>query len=47
MILNNFLSRQKIDYSNPCEIILISFSIKAVLQDKYYSLEEEKEKSMI
>ena len=41
-ILSNFLSRQKVDDSNPCEIIPISFSIRAVLQDKYYSLEGEK-----
>ena len=42
MILSDFLSRQKVDNSNPCEIILISFSMKAVLQDKYYSLENER-----
>ena len=35
MILTDFLSRQKIDDSNPCEIRPISFSIMAVLQDKY------------
>ena len=42
MILSDFLSRQKVNDSNPCEIIPISFSMKAVLQDKYYSLENEK-----
>ena len=42
MILSDFLSRQKVNNSNPCEIILISFSMKAVLQDKYYSLENER-----
>ena len=47
MILSDFLSRQKIDNSNPCEIIPISFSIRTVLQDKYYSLEEENERYMI
>ena len=31
-----------VNNSNPCEIILISFSVKAVLQDKYYSLENER-----
>ena len=41
------LSRQKIDDSNPCEIIPISFSIKAVLQDKYYSLEGENKRDMV
>ena len=47
MILSDFLSRQKIDDSNPCEIILISFGIRTVLQDKYYSLEGENERYMI
>ena len=47
MILSDFLSRKKIDDSNPCEIILISFSIRAVLQDKYYSLDGENEIYMI
>ena len=47
MILSDFLSSQKIDNSNWCEIILISFSIRAVLQDKYYSLEGENERYMI
>ena len=47
MILSNFLSRQKIDDNNPCEIIPISFSIRAVLQDKYHSLEGENERCMI
>ena len=47
MILSNFLSRQKIDDSNSCEIIPISFNIRAVLQDKYYSLEGEKERYMV
>ena len=47
MILSDFLSRQKVDDSNPCEIIPISFSIRAVLQDNYYSLEGESEGYMI
>ena len=46
IILSNFLSRQKID-DNPCEIIPISFSIRAVLQDKYNNLEGENERNMI
>ena len=41
MILSDFLSRQKVDDSNPCEIIPISFSMRAVLQDRYYCLENE------
>ena len=37
MILSELLSRQKIDDSNSSEIIPISFNIRLVLQDKYYS----------
>ena len=40
MILSDFLSRLKVNDSNLCEIIPISFSMRAVLQDKYYSLGE-------
>ena len=47
MILSDFLSRQKVDDNNPCEIIPISLSIRTVLQDKYYSLEGGNEKYMI
>ena len=47
MILSDFLSRQKVDDSNLCEIIPISFSLRTVLQDKYYSLEGENERYMI
>ena len=36
MILSGFLSRQKIDNSNPQEIILISFNMRTVLHDRYY-----------
>ena len=42
MILSDFLSRQKVNDSNPCEIIPISFSMRVVLQDRYYSLENER-----
>ena len=47
MILRDFLSRQKVDDSNPCEIIPISFSLRTVLQDKYNSLGGENERYMI
>ena len=47
MILSDFLSRQKIDDSDINEIIPISFNVRSVLQDKYYSLERESEKYMI
>ena len=40
MILSDLLSRQKVDDSNTCEIIPISFYLRTVLQDKY-SLEGE------
>ena len=41
MILSDFLSRQRIDRSNPHEIIPISFDMKAILNDKYYSVGRE------
>ena len=37
-ILSDFLSRQRIDRSNPHEIIPISFYMKAILKDKYYNV---------
>ena len=47
MILSDLFSRQKIDNSNSSKIIPISFIIRSVLQDKYYSLEGEKERYMV
>ena len=47
MILSDFLLRQNVDDSNPCEIIPISFNLRAVLQDKYYNLEGANERYMI
>ena len=41
MILSDFLSRQGIDRSNPHEIIPISFDMKTILNDKYYSVGRE------
>ena len=38
MILSDFLSRQRVDRSNPHEIIPISFDMKAILKDKYYNV---------
>ena len=38
MLLSDFLSRQKIDDSNPCEIILIFFNMREVLQVRHYNL---------
>ena len=42
MILNDFLSRQKHDDSNPHEIIPISFNMQSMLQARYYNLGEGK-----
>ena len=42
MILSDFLSRQRIDRSNPHEIISISFDMEAILNDKYYTVGKEK-----
>ena len=47
MILSDFLSRQNVDDSNPCEMIPISFNLRTVLQDKYYNLEGENERYVI
>ena len=42
MILRDFLSRQKIDDSNPHEIIPISFNMKDILQQNYYNFNNMK-----
>ena len=39
MILNNFLSRQIHDHSNPHDIILISFNMYKPLYENYYNIE--------
>ena len=36
-----FLSRQRVDRSNPHEIIPISFDMRAILNDKYYNVGKE------
>ena len=38
MVLSDFLSRQKIDDSNPHKIIPISFSLRKVLHESYYKI---------
>ena len=35
MIRSDFLSRQRMDNSNPHEIIPISFDMEAILKDRY------------
>ena len=47
MILSDFILRQNVDDDNLHEIIPISFNLRAVLQDRYYNLEGEKERFMI
>ena len=47
MILSDFLSRQEIDKSDPHEIIPISFDMKAILNDRYYNVEEEEGKYLV
>ena len=36
MVLSDFLSRQKNDDSNPCEIIPISFTLKSLAHEHFY-----------
>ena len=47
MILSDFLSRQNISDEDTREIIPISFNMRLVLQDKYYNLDEDREKYMV
>ena len=47
MILSDFLSRQEIDKSDLHEIIPISFDMKAILNKKYYEVDEEKGKYLV
>ena len=41
MILSDFLSRQRVDRSDPHEVIPISFDMKGILKDKYYNVGKE------
>ena len=41
MVLSDFLSRQKMDDSNPHELILISFSLKSQVSDYFYRIDNE------
>ena len=38
IILSNFLSRQKLDDSNPHEIMSNSFNMYSILQEKNYNM---------
>ena len=44
---DDFLSRQGTDKSDPHEIIPILFDMKAILNDKYYNVEEEESKYLV
>ena len=41
MVLSNFLSRQKMDDSNPHELIPISFSLRGQVSDYFYRIDNE------
>ena len=41
MVLSDFLSRQKMDDSNPHELIPISFSLKSQVSDYFYHIDNE------
>ena len=47
MILSDFLSRQYISDEDTREIIPISLNMRSVLQDKYYNIDEDREKYMV
>ena len=47
MILSDFLSRQETDKSDSHEIIPISFDMRAILNDRYYKVEEEKGRYLV
>ena len=47
MILSDFLSRLNISDEDTREIIPISFNMRLVLQDKYYNIDEDREKYMV
>ena len=48
MILNDLLSRQKHDKSNPHEVIFIPFHMQEVLHANYYNIHEnEQEKYLV
>ena len=47
IILSDFLSRQNTSDEDTREIIPISFNTRSVLQDKYYNIDEDREKYML
>ena len=47
MILSDFLSRQKHDYSNPHEIIPILFNMQNILHSRYYNIGQRNETYLV
>ena len=47
IVLSDFLSRQKHDYSNPHDLIPILFNMHYIIQSKYYNIGEEKERKYL
>ena len=47
MVLSDFLSKQDLGDEDMKEIIPISFSMKSVLQDKYYNINKNKDRYMV
>ena len=45
MVLSNFLSRQKMDDSNPHELIPISFMLKSQVENHFYRSDSETNQS--
>ena len=41
MVLSNFLSRQKMDDSNPHELIPISFMLRSQVDNHFYQIDNE------
>ena len=41
MVLSDFLSRQNMDNSNPHEIIPISFTLKSLVGNQFYEINNE------
>ena len=41
IILSDYLSRQRVDKSNPHEVVPISFDMKALLKERYYNIGNE------
>ena len=45
MVLSDFLSRQKMDDSNPYELIRISFTLRSQVDNHFYQIDNEVKQS--